>query len=423
MAYHPFVGGAEVAIREITDRIKPEDIEFHMVTLRYDRTLPRVEKVGNIVVHRIGISRTRPTSADLKKFPLDLNKPLYQIAAFFAALRLHRTYHFDATWAIMAHSSGIPAALFKMWKPSIPYLLTLQEGDPLDYIKRKMFIVYPLFKRAFTKANAVQTISTFLGRFASEMGFKGKPIVISNGVDVRLFSREFHRRETEDLKQTLHKKVNSVFLVTTSRLVRKNGIDDVIQALALLPEYVEFLIIGTGLEEKALRDLADSLDLEERVRFLGEIPHAEIPKYLKVSDIFIRPSRSEGMGNSFIEAMAAGIPVIATQEGGIADFLFDPEKNPDIKPTGLAVKVGDHEAIARQVMRYTKDVLLRREVTDNARALVQARYDWKTIVRGMRERVFNPLLTTSEKSPAFKDIANTQASKHPRISEKHSTPS
>ena len=129
------------------------------------------------------------------------------------------------------------------------------------------------------------------------------------------------------------------------------------------------------------------------------------------------------MGNSFIEAMAAGIPVIATQEGGIADFLFDPEKNPDIKPTGLAVKVGDHEAIARQVMRYTKDVLLRREVTDNARALVQARYDWKTIVRGMRERVFNPLLTTSEKSPAFKDIANTQASKHPRISEKHSTPS
>ena len=55
LAYYPnFVGGAEVAIKEITDRISPEDFEFHMITLRFDSRLPKTEKIGNIFVHRIG---------------------------------------------------------------------------------------------------------------------------------------------------------------------------------------------------------------------------------------------------------------------------------------------------------------------------------------------------------------------------------
>ena len=71
LAYYPHhIGGAEVAIKEITDRITPEDIEFHMVTLRFDSTLPKVEKIGNVLVHRIGFTKDRPSMADLGKLPL-----------------------------------------------------------------------------------------------------------------------------------------------------------------------------------------------------------------------------------------------------------------------------------------------------------------------------------------------------------------
>ena len=65
--------------------------------------------------------------------------------------------------------------------------------------------------------------------------------------------------------------------------------------------------------------------------FWGQVDHKEMPKYLKISDVFTRPSRSEGFGISFVEAMAAEIPVVATQEGGLADFLFDPDRNKDKK--------------------------------------------------------------------------------------------
>ncbi len=379
MTYHPSIGGAEVAVKEITDRIPQNDIEFHMVTLRFDPTLPQVEKIGNILVHRIGLPFLSATY---------IHKLYFQFAAAFVGLRLHKKYSYDAVWSIMAHSSGVPGGLFKTFKPDVKYLLTLQEGDPVEDIKKTMWPLYPLFIRGFKKADRMQTISTYLAEWGVVMGFNGKPMVIPNGVDVALFSKESSRRELETLKQKFEKKVNSVFLITTSRLVKKNGIDTVIKALSFLPEHVSFLILGDGSEEKSLKALALEEGVRSRVYFINKVDHKEIPKYLKISDIFVRPSRSEGMGNSFIEAMAAGIPIVGTQEGGIKDFLYDPDRNEEVKPTGLAVDVDDAEGIAKAVLRYSSDVLLRREVTDNAKALVEARYDWKIIVPAMRKKFF-----------------------------------
>lgn len=388
MAYYPLVGGAEVAVKEITNRINKKDIEFHMVTLRFNKSLPKVEQVENVLVHRIGFSTSECNTNNTWGFFSYLNKLYFQFAAVFVALKLHKKYKYDAVWSIMAHSSGVPGGLFKTFKPQVIYLLTLQEGDPIEHIKKIMRPIYPFFIRGFKKADRIQAISMYLGKWGVLMGFNGKPIVISNGVDTKVFSKEYSRREIETLKQKLEKKVNSVFLITTSRLVKKNGIDCVIKALSFLPEHVSFLILGKGPEEKELKKLAFEEGVMSRVRFLGEIEQKEIPRYLKISDIFIRPSRSEGMGNSFIEAMAAGIPIIGTQEGGIADFLYDPDKNPDIKPTGLSVEVDNPESIAKAVLRYSSDVLLRREVTDNAKALVKAKYDWKIIVPAILDKFF-----------------------------------
>lgn len=391
LAYFPkHVGGAEVSIKEITDRI--QDIEFHMVTNRFDSTLPKVEKMGNVLIHRIGITKENPSMGDLHKWPLHLNKFLYQFFAAWKAGQLHRTYRYDATWAVMAHSCGVPAAIFKYFHPETKFILNLQEGDPPEQIERTMLPLWPLFSRAFTSADIIQTLSTFLAEWARRRGFMGPIEVIPNAVNAAYFSQTYPPTVLNEVRDSLGKKMGDVFLITTSRLVHKNGVDDVIRALPLLPEHVHFIVVGVGPDEGMLKRLAKDSGVEKRVTFTGHIGHADLPKYLQASDIFIRPSRSEGMGASFPEAMAAGLPVIATQEGGIADFLFDEKRNPDKPITGWAVDKDSAADIARAVKDIVAHPEKVRAVVATAKAMVVEKYDWNIIARDMRERVFDPIL-------------------------------
>ena len=383
--YYPNVGGADIAVKEITDRISSEDIEFHMVVHRFDLAHPREEQVGRVLVHRVGSGSSR------------LSKFLYQFRAPLAAARLHQHHHFDATWAIMAHSAGVPAALFQLFHPRIPILLTLQEGDPLPHIERTMWPVWPLFTRAFTRATAVQAISTFLADWARRRGARGPIEVIPNGVDIAHFSRTYAASDVLALRQALGAGQGDTLLVTTSRLVHKNAIDDVIRSLALLPSSVRFIVYGTGPDEAMLKALAWELGVADRVRFMGQVPHIDLPLALAACDIFIRPSRSEGMGNSFIEAMAAGLPVIATQEGGISDFLFDAKRNPSKEPTGWAVDKDAPEQIVQTVediLAHPKQVAL---VRANAKKLVVEKYDWELVAKRMR-MLFDRLLSHAPQS-------------------------
>lgn len=383
LVYYPrFIGGAEVAIKEITDRISPSEIEFHMVTLRLDASLPKYEKIGNVHVYRVGFSGNVKNSADSLKFPWQLNKYLMAITGYKKAVKLHKKYHYDAIWSMMATYNSFAALFFKLRCPKVPFILTLQEGDPIDYIKSRVGVFYPLFKRIFTKADRIQTISTYLADWARDMHFNGPLEVVPNGVDTKLFTREYSEEELEALRCELGKKEGDVYLITTSRLVIKNAIGDVIRALPLLPQYVKFLILGQGYQEAELKKLAEDLGVADRTIFLGYMPHAEMPKYLKISEIFIRPALSEGFGNSFIEAMAAGIPVIATPVGGIVDFVTDRE-------TGLFVNVKDPASIAEKVKLLESDAELRRSIIEKGREMAIEKYDWNLIAGAMKSKVFN----------------------------------
>lgn len=399
LVYYPkhVHGGAEVAIKEITDRISKDEIEFHMVTLGYDSNLPETSWEGNVLVHRIGLMRPGTEVEDFDVWPLFLNKYLFQFYAAWKARELHKKYHFDATWAMMAHATGVPAAIFKLFHPRVPYILTLQEGDPIEHIERAVLPLWPLFTRAFTKADIVQAISTFLGGWARRRNFKGPLEIIPNGVDTKHFSQTYSEEEMAKVRHEIGKGEGETWLVTTSRLFKKNGLDSVIAALPALPAKVKFLIYGAGPERPALQELSAKAGVGDRVIFGGLLSREVMPKHLKACDIFIRPSRSEGMGNSFIEAFAAGLPVIATQEGGIADFLFDEKRNPDWPTTGWAVLKDAPEQIAAAV----KDILARpekvKEVVKNAKDLAFQKYDWNLIARDMHERVFRTQFKTNTK--------------------------
>jgi glycosyltransferase involved in cell wall biosynthesis len=284
LAYFPLVGGAEVAVKEITDRLARgataeglrEGFEFDMITRRFEKLHQPFEAIGNIHVHRI-----------------DCPKNLFPFLAFLKARKLMKVKNYSHVWAIMANWAGFAALFFKMMYPEVKFVLTLQEGDPIGYIKRKVLLVYPLFKKIFTEADVVQAISNYLGEWAKEMGAKARVEVIPNGVDIK----RFERLEARSYKQ------EAVFLITTSRLVEKNGIGDVIDAMKFLPLNVKFEIFGTGPLEDKLKKRAAKNKVEDRVLFLGLSKPEEVPMHLHAADIFIRPSLSEGMGNSFIEAM------------------------------------------------------------------------------------------------------------------------
>jgi len=355
-AYYPHVGGAEVAVKEITDRI--QDIEFHMVTMRFSHAEKREEKIGNVLVYRISCGGTGR-----------IGKFIFQFLAAQKASALHKKNNYDATWALMAHSAGVPAALFKLSHKNVPMLLTLQEGDPPKQIERTMLPLWPLFARAFTYADRVQAISNFLGEWARSRNFKGPLVIIPNGADIEKFSGNSTHHQGK-------------ILITTSRLVRKNAIDDVIRALPLLSD-IKFKIVGSGPEEQSLKNLAKKEGVENRVEFVGHVDHAQLPALLHAADIFIRPSRSEGMGNAFVEAMAAGIPIIGTNVGGIPDFLKDGE-------TGFVVEVNNPKSIAEAVERILQNPNETAVITHKARELSK-QYDWGMLAQRMKTEAFEPL--------------------------------
>ena len=374
LAYLPYVGGAEVAAREICERL-PADFEMDLVTLRFDKKNALEEKMGRVNVYRVGYR----------------SKYFFIFQALKKALGLHKKKPYDFIWSIMANYAGFAALFFKILRPKTPFLLTLQEGDPIPHIKKRVGIFYPVFRQIFKRADVIQAISRYLANFGEEMGFSGRARVVPNGVDLARFSKEYPQSEIEELRDKLDKlfKSRGRYLISVSRLVVKNGLDDCLRALALLPQDMRLLILGTGPLESDLKSLSTELGVDHRVLFLGNIGHDLLPLYLKASHIFIRPSLSEGLGNAFLEAMAAGVPIIGSSVGGIPDFLKD-------KETGLFCGVKDPEDLSQKIRLLFENKELREKITGKAKELVLQKYNWQSVTDDMRHKVFRPL---TQKNP------------------------
>lgn len=388
------ISGAESAIEDITDRISPNEIEFHMITLHYDSTVPRVQTFGNVTVHYVGLfAKPDPSLEERGKMPLQFNKYYFQIAAGIKGWRLHRRHRYDGAWAMMAHGTGVPVSIFNMLT-KVPYVLSLQEGDPPEYIEKTMRPLWPLFKRAFTHATVVQPISQFLAQWARRMGYAGEIELIPDGANPDSIHPSFDERDVQALRERLGMRDDEVWLTNTARLVHQKGWETVIQALTKLPAHVKLLIVGGGPDEQALKELVSSLKLQDRVVFTGQVERSEVSRYRYAADIFVGPSRSEGLGHAFLSAMACKLPVIATQVGGIVDFLFDEKRNPDKETTGWAVDPDNPQQIADAVEDILAHPEKTRKVVARAHAMVLEEYDWDAIAQNMKERVFERLWKT-----------------------------
>ena len=382
LAYYPnFVSGAEAAIKEITDRIDPSYIEFHMVTLLFDRAAPRNERIGNVYVHRVGFGDAY------------LSKILFIPLAAFKARSLDRTLHIDAVWSMMTYML-FPAVLARTIGVRTPRVLTLQDGDSYEKVFERWFIrpIIPLLDYGFRTTSIVQTISIFLAQWPKKRGYQGPIELIYNGANPRDIKDAVSMTEVEEMKKKLGKKPSDVFLVNTSRLVHQKAFDDTIRALAKLPHNIKLLVVGSGSDEAMLKKLAAELVVSDRVIFTGQVDRRVVTLYRRAADIFVAPSRSEGLGNAFISALASRLPLIATQVGGMADYVFDEKHNPDKKPTAWVVDPDSPEQIAAKVQEILTNPEKAKQISAHARKMVEEKYDWDNIAKQMRERVFARVL-------------------------------
>ncbi len=396
LTYHPYVGGAEVALKEITDRLEPDEYQFDMVTLRFDSRLPAFERVGNVDVYRIGETVEHPSVSDRDLPPrLRRAKLLFPFTALFKAITLHQRHPYDLVWTMSANQAGF-AALFFKWLHPIPYVLELQDGNSFAQVKKRraiLHILWPLYRRIYLAADRIVVISSYIEGLARAIGYRKEISVIPNAVDVARFSAPVSGERLWELKNRFGKEHGDVYLVTVSRLVEKNAVDDIVRALPHLKPTVKLLIIGDGEDRRKIESLAHTLKVTDRVVFVGTVDNDDVPEYLKMCDIFVRPSLVEGFGVSFVEAFAAGIPVVATPVGGIVDFLFDPWKDPEIPSTGIFCKVRDPQSIADAVMKYLADPALTATIVKNAKKLAVEKYDWDGIAERMQSEVFDTVFS------------------------------
>lgn len=380
LAYLPFMGGAEFAIKEVADRIG-DQFDFDLIGYRFDSSWPREEKIGNVNIYRVGRGK------DPKEYyGRPVAKALYVMQAARLAGKLHRRRSYTLAWGMMAAYGGMAALFFKWLNPRVPFLLTLQEGDPEGHILKRVGLYYPLWKKIFRRADFIQAISRYLADFGRRHGAKCAIEIVPNGVDISIFTREYPADELNKIRAELKIAPGDKVVITTSRLVSKNSVDVLIKSIAevkkSLPS-VRCLILGIGKDEEMLKNLTRELQVEQEVIFLGNVLHKDMAKYLKISDIFVRASRSEGLGNSFIEAMAAGLPIIGTNVGGIPDFLRDRE-------TGLFAKVEDEKDLAEKITLLLRDNDLRQKLIRQGKETAVRDYSWD-IVAGRMGKILKNL--------------------------------
>ena len=162
---------------------------------------------------------------------------------------------------------------------------------------------------------------------------------------------------------------------TVARLEPQKGLDTLIDAVALLRERLPGLrcvLVGTGALEDALKERARRRGVADHVIFAGT--RKDIPVVLAALDVFVLPSRFEGLSLALLEAMATGTPVVATPVSGTVEVVKEGE-------TGLLAPVGDAAALAKRIEALLRQPELARRLSEQARKMVLSRYTIEAVAQ------------------------------------------
>jgi glycosyltransferase involved in cell wall biosynthesis len=360
--YPPVGGGAGNASANLARWLTSLGFTVTVITSRFG-DLPHREKQGNLTLMRIPAWKSRQDRSHASELIF------FILSACVWTLRLvarRKAFKPDATLAFFGVPSGAVAYVLKVVH-KIPYVISLRGGDvpgfrPYDFGTYHK-IISPVLRIIWKNASAIVANSNGLRALALHFDSRFEIPVIPNGVDLDCY-------ETGE-----HSGLSSPHLLSVGRIVHQKGIDLAMHALAGLKDLDwEWRIAGDGPQMESLKRLAAELDLGGRLQFLGWQSRDQLVEQYQWSDLFLFPSRHEGMPNAVLEAMASGLPVIATRISGSEELVVDGE-------TGLLVPSEDVRALQSALRRLLTDPALRRNMGLASRRRAEGHYSWENAAR------------------------------------------
>jgi len=364
-AYFPMIGGAELFHQKTAEYLVSQGHEVDVLTCIWQKPdIPWPKwKQAEEQLNGVKIIRVKPLSSIHGLKSVGAIFPLY-----FKAMQQINFKKYD-----LLHCHIYPASLVgSMLKrqTGLPLIITVQGGDIGDYQENNGFfarILKPVIATALKRADIVHVVSKDLKNQVRQMGIENS-LLIPNGVDNAVFKPA----NKKELRGKYKLPLECEIIVSHSRLTPKNGLDILIRAIQPLKDQnIMLLIIGSGEQEKELIKLTKELKLKNEVKFLGYLSAKETAQYLALADLFVRPSRAEGFGISFLEAMACGIPVIGTKVGGITDIVKSGE-------TGILIEPENVSALTEALQDLLGDLVKREEIGKRGR-LFAAEFYWEKI--------------------------------------------
>jgi teichuronic acid biosynthesis glycosyltransferase TuaC len=266
------------------------------------------------------------------------------IGAFARMRELKRSGRLDILDAHFAYPDGFAACLLGRWL-NVPVTVTLRGTESRH---ARDAVLRPLLQRSLTRVDHVFAVSESLRQVALELGVPENHVtVVGNGVDIdrfRIVPRNQARLE-------LGLPASAPVLITVGGLVERKGFHRVIACLPILRQQfpdLRYLIVGGPSPEgdwtDRLQEQCRSMELTDCVQFLGPLPPDRLSGVLSAADVFVLSTRNEGWANVLLEAMACGLPVIATDVGGNREVVSSPDLGeivPFDEAESLCVAIGN----------------------------------------------------------------------------------
>lgn len=296
----------------------------------------------------------RPRFAAIPKIGGRMNPAMIARAVLPLARELHAHIGFDLIDAEFFYPDG-PAAMRLSQALGIPFTIKARGGDIHHWGTQAGCA--PQVLEAADKAAGLLAVSSALKADMVALGMDaGKIRVHYTGLD----QSRFLPRDRVVEKAKLG--ISGPLILSVGALIPRKGQDLLIAALPALPDAM-LMLAGKGESESVFRALATELGVADRVAFLGSVPHDDLPALFAAADVMALVSASEGLANAWVEALACGTPIIASDVGGIRELVKTPAAGRIVARTP--------EAVAKAV----RDILSNPPTRDAVAANVSA-FSW-----------------------------------------------
>ncbi|MDA3005347.1 MAG: glycosyltransferase family 4 protein [Actinomycetota bacterium] len=291
--------------------------------------------------------------------------------------RIHAEWPIDVIHAHMMVPDGWAAARMGH-ELGVPAVGTAHRADVLDVpaqgAKARMRVA-----EAIQTLDAVVTVSRAIGDAADAIARPRRPItVVPNGADAAVFMP----RDPAEARRRLGIPAEGPVISYVGKLVPRKGVDTLIEAMGILAARAagapRLVMAGIGGMREPLEQRAAQLDVADRITWLGKVPHDDVGWVMSAGDVFVLPSLSEGLPTVVCEAMACGLPVVATAVDGTPEIVDDPA-------TGLLVQPHDAGGLAAALARMLDDPDMARAMGAEALRRSEAEYTWAANARRMEQ--------------------------------------